>query len=225
MAPDIPATEAAIIATTNEFRGKHNLPALRPNKQLAAAARAYARALAMRADLTHTANGTTPQSRASASGYAPCEIAENLAAIYDSHGFTPSEYASRAVSGWEASPGHRENLLRPGVTDTGIGVATAGANDPRYVAVQLLGRSQALKFSFRIINRSPDLIGYTFAGKAQTVAPRQVITHTSCAGGTLAFLLGPSVARYETRDGQIYTLRADGNGGVRLEVEKGAFSP
>jgi hypothetical protein len=223
--PDIPATEAAIIASTNAFRGKHHLPALKPNKQLAAAARAYAKALAKRGDLTHTANGTTPPSRASASGYPPCEIAENLAAIYDSHGFTADEYAKRAVSGWENSPPHRENLLRPGVTDTGIGVAKGGDNDPRYVAVQLLGRPSQMQYSFRIVNRSGDLVGYTFGGKSQTVAPRQVITHTSCAGGPISFLLGAKVARYEARNGQVYTLKGDGSGGVRLDIEKGALEP
>ena len=151
---DLPATETAIVEATNAFRAKHNLSALRPNAQLAAAARAYAKSLAARGDLTHTANGTTPSSRAQAAGYSYCLIAENLALIYDSRGFTPRSYAKRAQDGWEASPGHRENLMRPGVTETGVGVSGSKPNDPRYVAVQLLGRPAALKFSFALKNTS-----------------------------------------------------------------------
>ena len=225
IALDIPATEAAIIAETNTFRRQHDLNALKQNKQLAAAARAYAKTLAKRSELTHTANGTTPPSRARAAGYALCEIAENLASIYDSSGFSASGYARRAVDGWKNSPGHRKNMLLANVTETGVGVAKTADNDPRYYAVQLLGRPEALKLSFRVVNRSSATVAYTFGGRNQSVSPRQVITHTSCAGGNLAFELGSNVARYEASDGRVYTLKAAAGGGVQLEVGKSAPSP
>ncbi len=219
--PDIPATETAIIAATNAFRKAHNLSALKPNAQLAAAARAYARSLTKIAQLTHTANGTTPSSRVKQAGYAYCEIAENLAMIYDRRGFTGAEYAKRAVAGWEKSPGHRKNMMMPYVTETGVGVATAGGADPRYIAVQLLGRPLALKYSFKIANKAPQAISYTFAGRDQVAQQRATITHTACAPGTLTFAIGAktsAAARYEARNGQVYTLKPGQDGRVTVEL-------
>ena len=223
--PDIPAAEAAIVATTNAFRKAHNLSALKPNAQLAAAARAYARSLAKMTILTHTANGTTPASRVKQAGYAYCEIAENLAMIYDSHGFTGPEYAQRAVAGWEKSPGHRKNMTMEYVTETGVGVATAGGADPRYIAVQLLGRPLALKYSFKIANKSPRAVSYAFAGQDHVAGQRTTITHTACVPGAITFAIDPKtkpVARYEARNGRVFTLTPAKDGDVTVEVGGGA---
>jgi uncharacterized protein YkwD len=214
---DLPATETAIVEATNAFRSKHNLSALRPNPQLAAAARAYARSLAAMKDLTHTANGTTPATRAQAAGYAYCVIAENLAAIYDSRGFSPHGYAQRALDGWEASPGHRENLMRPAVSEIGIGVAGSSSNDPRYVAVQLLGRPSSMKYSFTVANKAGLPVSYSFDGKERTVRDHESVRHTVCAPGVLAITTGKSVERYEPKNGQVFTLRPAG-GGVSVAV-------
>lgn len=210
--PDLPAAETAIVEMTNAFRKQHNLGAVAPNAQLSAAARAYAKVLGKTgAELSHTVDGTTPGSRAEAAGYAQCQIAENLAAIYDSRGFTGIEYAQRAMKGWEKSPGHRQNLLMPAATETGVAVVRAGANDPRYIAVQLFARPLKLRLTFKIANRSGAAVGYTYAGKTLSVAPRQTITHTSCAPATITFSFGS----YETRNGQVYTLTP--SGGVTVE--------
>jgi len=207
---DLPATETAIVEATNAFRAKHDLSMLRPNAQLAAAARAYAKSLAERGNLTHTANGTTPSSRAQAAGYSYCLIAENLALIYDSRGFTPRSYAKRAQDGWEGSPGHRENLMRPGLTETGVGVAGSTPNDPRYVAVQLLGRPAALKLSFALKNASERDVSYSFGGKQHVVHPRETIRTTTCSPEPLAITTDApagTVARYEPKSGQTYILK------------------
>jgi Cysteine-rich secretory protein family len=222
---DLPATETAIVEATNAFRAKHNLSALRPNTQLAAAARAYAKSLAARGELTHTANGTTPSSRAQAAGYSYCLIAENLALIYDSRGFTPRSYAKRAQDGWEASPGHRENLMRPGVTETGVGVSGSKPNDPRYVAVQLLGRPAALKFSFALKNTAERAISYSFGGKPHVVHPRETIRYTTCSPEPLAITTDTpagAVARYEPKTGQVYTLKTRPGGGVSVDIGTGS---
>jgi uncharacterized protein YkwD len=212
IAPDLPAAETAIVEMTNALRKEHKLGPVAPNAVLAAAARAYAKVLGKAgSDLSHTADGTTPASRARAAGYAHCQIAENLAAIYDSGGFTGSEYARRAMQGWEKSPGHRQNLLTPTATETGVAVVRAGANDPRYIAVQLFARPLELKLSFKIANRSGTAVGYTYAGKPLSVAPHQTITHTSCAPGTITFSFGS----YETRNGQVYTVTPAG--GITVE--------
>jgi hypothetical protein len=228
VAPDIPAAEVAIVQMTNAFRAQEKLAAVKPNALLSAAAHAYAKVLAAhKGALSHTYSGTTPATRANAAGYDFCQIAENLAMIYDSRGFTAADYAQRTLTGWKESPGHRRNLLMPEVTEIGVAVAKAGANDPRYVAVQLFGRPQALKYSFQIVNRSPAAVSYTFGGKETAVLPRQVITHTSCAHGTIAFKFDArsGVGRYEARDGQVYTLTARPDGGVKVDVTRGRLTP
>jgi hypothetical protein len=202
---------------------------VQPNPQLAAAARAYARVLAARKEgLTHTANGTTPATRAKSAGYAYCQIAENLAAHYDSRGFTTADYARRALQGWEDSPGHRRNLLMPHVTEIGVGVARSGANDPRYIAVQLFGRPLRLKYTFKITSRATRPVGYSFSGEEHVVAPRETITHGACAPGSLSFKLDakrPAAARYQARDGQVYILKPAKGGGVTVEAGARPLTP
>ncbi len=226
--PDVPAAETAIIQMTNAFRQEHKLGRVTPNPLLAAAARAYAKVLAAnKGELSHTLNGTTPVTRAQKAGYAYCQIAENLAEIYDSRGFTSADYARRTVKGWEASPGHRHNLLMPEVTDVGVAVEKLPYQFPRYVAVQLFGRPRALKYTFKIVNKLPGPVAYAFAGEDHAVQPRQIITHTSCAAGTVAFKLDArsGVGRYEARDGQVYTLKPRKGGGVVVEVGRRSVSP
>ena len=53
--PDLPKTEIAIIQMTNAFRREQKLGTLSSNKQLAAAARAYAAYLAKAGALSHSA--------------------------------------------------------------------------------------------------------------------------------------------------------------------------
>src|SRR5262245_20977784 len=138
--PDIPAAEAAIVEMTNAFRRENKLSSLTQNPQLAAAARAYAQKLAAGSGLSHTADGTTPDKRASQVGYTSCTIAENLAKLMDSRGFNARSYAKQVMQGWRDSPGHRKNLLLPHLTEIGVAVARAPARYPTYVAVQLFGR-------------------------------------------------------------------------------------
>ena len=54
IAPDIPAAETAIVEMTNAFRKEHARTAVKPNAQLAAAARAYAKKLARTQAFSHT---------------------------------------------------------------------------------------------------------------------------------------------------------------------------
>jgi Cysteine-rich secretory protein family len=224
IAPDIPAAEVAIVEMTNAFRKGNKLAAVERNPQLDAAAQAYAKVLAARRKdaLSHTIDGTTPAARARAAGYQYCQIAENLALAYDSKGFTSAEYARRTLRGWQESPGHRRNLLMPNVTETGIAVARTSPNDPRYIAVQLFGRPMALKYSFKVANKTTGAVDYTFAGDAHEVQPRQIITHTSCDPGDVDFKLdtGNAAGRYVARDGVVYTLRPREGGGVQVDVSR-----
>ncbi len=223
--PDPPAAESAIIEMTNAFRADHKLAPVRQNPKLAAAARAYATKLTAYQELSHTADGTTPAQRVASSGYRYCQVGENLASILATRGFSADEYARRAVTGWENSPGHRKNMLLPHVTETGVGVVRASANEPKYIAVQLFARPDAAKYSFKIRNEAPRPVGYRFDETANTVSPRQIITHTTCLPGTIAFDTGQKSqvkSRYETRAGQVYSLKPTSSG---IAVEVNAQNP
>jgi len=222
--PDIPAAEVAIIERTNAFRAQHGLGRVTTNAQLTAAARAYAKKLAAHGELTHTLNGTTASGRARGAGYSYCQIAENLATIYDSTGFTAREYARRAVTGWEGSPGHRKNMLMPHVTEIGVGVVRGPTNDPRYVTVQLFGRPQSAQYRFKIKNSSRATIPFRFGDKDDEIEPRYTITIGACTPGPITFRMkntSPSTARFEPRDGQLYTLEPTPEGGVSVKVTDG----
>ena len=224
MTPDIPDTEAAIIEMTNEFRRENSLAPVAINAQLTAAARAYARRLGRHKDLPHLMDGTTPATRAAEAGYAYCQIGENLAAAYDSRGFTAQRYAKLAVEGWERSPGHRKNLLLPHVTETGVAVARAGPDDARYIAVQLFGRPRTLNFEFQVMNGTPDTVPYVLAGQQHVVEPRATVTLTACMPREIVFSTDVRTGargRYETREGQVYTLKPAQDGGVTVEVKGG----
>jgi hypothetical protein len=218
--PDLPAAEAAIIEMTNAFRAQNKLAPVKQNPKLTAAARAYAKTLSGYRELSHTADGTTPSDRVASAGYRYCQVGENLATILDTRGFTAGEYAKRAVQGWENSPGHRKNMLLPFVTETGVGVVRSSPTEPQYIAVQLFARPEATKYSFKIMNRAERPVSYTFSGKDNAIAPREIISHTACLPGTISFATGakPAVAaRYEAADGQLYTLKSTPSG-IAVEV-------
>jgi len=221
LAPDIPDTEAAIVSMTNEFRLQNKLAPVTPNALLTAAARAYARKLGSHKDLPHLMDGNTPATRAAKAGYAFCQIGENLAAAYDSRGFSANGYAKLAVEGWEHSPGHRRNLLLPYVTETGVAVERAGPDDPRYIAVQLFARPRTMNIEFKIKNATASAVPYTLAGQQHSAEAHGTITLTACMPREIVFstdVRTGASGRYETRNGQVYTLKPASGGGVIVEV-------
>ena len=97
-------------------------PALRVDPDLARIAREYSCALLARGALSHTgADGTTVSDRIRAAGKTFLAVGENLASSTD-----PREPVEAAIEAWMKSPGHRENILRPDFTDTGVGVCHDG---------------------------------------------------------------------------------------------------
>jgi hypothetical protein len=223
--PDIAAAEAAIVEMTNAFRAEQKLQPVRQDPKLVAAARAYARKLGGYEHLSHTADGSTPSARIAAAGYRYCQVGENLASIFDSQGFDAQDYAERAIKGWEESPGHRKNMMLPYVTEIGVGVARASANEPKYIAVQLFGRPETTKYTFKITNTSGREVAYAFEEQANTVSPREIITHSACLPGTIEFDTGEkagAVSRYETRAGQVFTVKPGVGGAVTVELKEAA---
>ena len=223
--PDIPVVETQIIALTNAYRGRHNLGQLSANPNLAKAARAYAAFLAKSGLFSHTADGREAGERISSAGYAWCQIGENLALHLDSRGFASRALAEKSVEGWINSPPHRANLVAPHMTEIGVGVAQAADKDPKFISVQLFGRPQSLSYQFQISNTTRESVAYSFGGEAHEIKPRYAVTHSSCSPGQISFdSFGSGLwpkrlsLRYEARDGLLYRLEPDKDGGVRIAV-------
>ena len=139
---------------------------------------------------------------------ATARSARTSPSILDTRGFTAGEYAERAVKGWEELPGPPQEHA-----------AAVRHRDRRRRGPQLAHRAEvhrraavrppeATKYSFKIINRAGRAVAYTFSGKDNTIAPREIITHTACLPGTIVRDRGEAGgrARYEAPDGQVYTL-------------------
>ena len=218
--PDIAVAETAIIEMTNSVRQREKLLPVASDKALTAAARAYAAYLAKTNKFAHDADGHQPSDRASASGYEHCQIAENLALSSDSRGYDARVLATHTVEGWLNSPGHRANLLAPGVTDIGVAVARVPDKDPKYVMVEMFGRPRALASQFQVSNATKGPVQYALSGEAETIDPGMGITHTVCNSKTITFQKAgskPLSQQFEAKNGQVYTIRQKA-GAVTVEV-------
>ncbi len=223
--PDLPQAEMAVIEMTNAFRRGHKLAALQREPRLTAAARAYARFLVKTTLFSHEADGRRPVDRIKAAGYAPCRVAENLAWMRDTRGFSTRGLARKMVDGWIASPGHRKNMMLAHVTQIGVAIAKV-RRQQKYVAVQLFGRPLSMRYSVRIENRAPHAVSYTFDEKIMRVQPRTLIRHTACEPADIVFKLNAgglwsrgTTARFAARDGQIFQLSRGAAGRVKVDLE------
>ncbi len=223
--PDLVRTEAAIIEQTNAFRRSERLGVVTPNAELTRAARRFAEYLATTGRFAHEADGRKPAERVKEAGYQFCMVAENLAMHLDSRGFTTSALASKAIEGWKNSPGHRKNLVEPHVTEIGVGVARAPDKNPKFLSVQLFGRPASEKYQFRIANKSGAALTYSALGKSHSIDPNVAVTHSACMPGHIVLersgnaLFGVKLdARYEARDGALYTVLNGPDGTVRVDV-------
>ena len=135
---NLEAVRAEMLDRVNAARRSAGLAPLRRSPDLDRAAQEHARDLLTRGYYKHVSpEGSTPLSRASAAGYRADLIAENL---HERTG--PIEVV---VEDWLRSPAHRRNLLDPGASDLGVGLAIGPGYglDPsgyRVVWVQSFGR-------------------------------------------------------------------------------------
>ncbi|MEO6526875.1 MAG: CAP domain-containing protein [Gemmatimonadaceae bacterium] len=123
----------SILALTNRERARADLTPLRQNVQLARAAQIQAEQMAAARKLAHEIPGarySTMASRLRLVSYTARATGENIAEGYTS--------GAALVAGWMMSPAHRENILSPRFTETGIG--TARAKNGRTYHAQLFGR-------------------------------------------------------------------------------------
>ncbi|MGG6240077.1 CAP domain-containing protein [Nodosilinea sp. AN01ver1] len=142
--PPEPAAEAAqsaaaaemetlVYARINEIRQEEGLNPLQPNGPLAQVARQYSQRMAAENFFGHISPaGDGPAQRVSEANFLYAMVGENL--------FTSTnapDPAPLAVQGWMESPGHRENILRSGFTETGVGVWQRGGT---YYFTQLFMR-------------------------------------------------------------------------------------
>ena len=217
--PDLPETEAAIVALTNTFRAENHLGAVTSNPALQAAARQFAAYLARTSTFDHTADGRQPSDRVKTAGYRACIVAENLALQQSSSGFEARVLAGRAVEGWKNSPPHRANMLQPEVTETGIGIAFSKDAVPKFLSVQVFGRPDSLKVEFKIENQAGIAVGYMLDGATRQVSHRAVITHTACAPQPITFATGAVTTAFATRNGAAFLITRGPDGKPRVEMQ------
>jgi uncharacterized protein YkwD len=116
--PRTPAEgRAAVVARVNALRAAHGLAPLAADPALDAVAQAYSERMAREGFFAHVApDGSDLRGRLSQAGYAYRAAGENL-------GLAPGPLA--AQRGVETSPAHRGNLLSPGYTRIGVGLAVS----------------------------------------------------------------------------------------------------
>ena len=219
--PDPDQMESALIQASNGFRAENGLRVLRRDDRLSAEARGFAEYLARTNAFSHTADGREPSDRAEAAGYDYCELAENIAFVADSSGMTLETAVRRLMAGWEASPGHRRNLLNTMVTDTGVGVALAPGGDHKYLAVQEFGLPSSARYSFRIENRTDVAVGYVLEGEHRQLPPHTIAVHSPCVPVDIAFdgAMAVGQRRFAVATGATYVL-SPALKGVQIEVQQ-----
>ncbi|HEU4749058.1 MAG TPA: CAP domain-containing protein [Gemmatimonadaceae bacterium] len=112
--------ESRIFDLVNAERKKRGLKALAWNPRLDRAAKIHARNMATYRKMAHVIPESglpTLSHRAQHVSYPYSMIAENIALGYAD--------AESVVRGWMESPGHRRNILNPGVSELGTGVVSS----------------------------------------------------------------------------------------------------
>jgi hypothetical protein len=214
--PDLPQTELAIVELTNTFRQEQRLAPVKLNPALSKAATAFAAYLASTGRFGHTVDGRQPADRTQAAGYRHCIVAENLAMNQDSRGFATRALAEQAVTGWKNSPPHRAAMLNPNVTEIGIGIVKGPDAAPKYLSVQLFGRPDRFKYSFKVENRSGSAIQYVFRGETVDVPKSTAITQSACTPETISFT---SVrGTFSVSDGTLYRVTQATGGTLQIDV-------
>ena len=106
-----------MVSVLNRARRSHGIGALSLSSALNTAAQNHATDMSVRRYFSHISpEGTTPHNRVEMQSYTACAVAENVA--------KGQKTADATVRDWMNSPGHRENNLRAGVSEMGVGYAT-----------------------------------------------------------------------------------------------------
>ncbi|MCP3978897.1 MAG: hypothetical protein GY716_06140 [bacterium] len=118
---DVSETEKQAVAAVNAVRRERGFGALEVLPELTRAARAHSRDMARRGYFDHEApDGSRPADRVHRRGIEYRIVAENIQMSRNVR-----DPVESAVRSWLKSEGHRETLLTPEFTHTGLGVAVA----------------------------------------------------------------------------------------------------
>lgn len=121
-AADLADMEEQVRKGINAVRREHGLAPLQGNADLADVARSHSRRMVEEKFFAHVdPDGHSMVDRLQAAGIAYRLAAENIFSCTN----VPDPVAT-AVTGWMNSPGHRTNILRPEVTETGVGIWQEG---------------------------------------------------------------------------------------------------
>ena len=219
--PDAAEVERSIVERTNEFRQEHDRSAVEPDETLQTAAQEFAEYMARTDRFGHTADGNRPSGRAADAGYEFCIVAENIAYQFQTLGFTTEELVEGFVTGWKNSPGHRENMLNPAVTETGVAIAQSEKTGV-YYAVQMFGRPRSAAIEFSIRNEAEEAIRYRVGDREFELPPRFSRTHRRCKPGEFTLLenAGPAQTEESDESREVGTFSVEG--GERLVVGRNA---
>lgn len=184
--PDLEQTAELIVEQVNQFRREQGLRPVEANRELTETARYFARYMAERDVLSHTADDKRPAQRAEERGYEFCIVTENIAYQYRSQGFRTEELADQFVQGWQDSPDHRRSMLDADVTETGAAVARSD-DTGYYYGVQMFGRPQKDSIRFEIRNESDTTVEYEIGERRWSLPPRYTRTHERCRPRDVVF--------------------------------------
>lgn len=132
---DLDTVRRQVLERSNRARRRAGRDPLVPSRSLDRAAQRHAEDMLRRGYFDHRSpEDHGPDVRVREVGYVPGALRENIA--------QGQRDAEEVVEGWLRSPGHRENLLAPDVSEHGIGVAWGRGDDDslRVVWVQVVGR-------------------------------------------------------------------------------------
>jgi hypothetical protein len=138
--------EQAIIDLTNVERKKANLPALKANAQLFAAARLHSANMAKENAMEHELYGKHSSDRIAATGYKAMAGRENIAFNYPG--------PAQVVDGWMHSPEHKANILADDIGEIGVGIVNDSKGLPYYTQLFALNEANAVIVRFSIKNVS-----------------------------------------------------------------------
>lgn len=111
---------AKVVELVNAERGKAGCSPVKVNTALTEAAQNHSEDMASSGNMSHTgSDGSSPADRITRAGYSWSTYGENVA-----HGYSTPE---QVMAGWMSSPGHKENILKCGFEEIGVGLAQPGS--------------------------------------------------------------------------------------------------
>ena len=178
--PKLEQVISGIIDRTNGFRKAEKLEPLTTSDILQKTAQEFADYMAKTGKYGHEADERTPSQRVEANHYEICFVGENIAMQYREDGFATGPLMKAFFQGWKNSPPHRANLLQPGVTETGVGIAQSRETGA-YFAVQLVGRPLSQAILFQVQNDTGKDLTYYVGEEQFTIRDRYTQRHRLCS--------------------------------------------